>query len=596
MRVTNENTEEFSKKWFLDLIPYLVLVALVELVAVLSWIGPYPSKVKLIVAFLIPYVLVLICGTVSLFHRWMVTVWQFVVTQVKSLRNHHWKKGLLMVLADVVAASVAERILAWIGDGSLTAAYNFRKAIFAFVVLFVISLFVVFRDEMRTRVEIIIFFVIMSIGTAYVTTMPVSCGISWDDETHFHYTIYAAHMLHGNMNEGDAAILTQFYSTAVDHALYTEEEHSAWLEQLNAAGASGASGADGRVWPKLEYWCYIPAAIGYNVGLALHLPYMFTFILGQWCNLLVYALLIYFAVKRIKTGKMLVACVAMLPPNILMATTYGRDAYMIGFIMLGFCYLMGELQEPEKKLTVWDMVIIVGSFFLGVMPKAVYGPLVLMALCLPKSKFKTQKQCRIYRAWVIGVTVLVMATFVLPFLVSGGGSVEDPRGGADVGAASQTSFMLAHPLQYLVILFNFMKGYLSLTAAQQGLGAMHYFGASPYSLLLIVLLFVVACTDREESYERRIKLPVRIVGVVMSLGALILCATAMYIAFTPVGSETILGCQWRYQMQVMFPMLYLIFGIPLNNKMDKLWYRGIVLGISSFVVMQALWANCIATF
>lgn len=586
----------FNKKWFLNVLPYLVLVLVAELVLISAWVGPRPAMLKLIVACLIPHILLLICGVIPLFYRWMECVWQFVLKQVKSLRNHQWKKGLLMVLADIVAASVAERILTWIADGSITSGYNFRKAIFAFVVVFIVSLFIMFREEMRTRVEIIVFLVMMSIGSAYVTTLPVSCGVSWDDESHYRYMMYVAHMFNGDINDGEYKMLTEFMATTTERARYTEEEHKEWVTELNEAAESGNYREDGWVWPKLEYWCYVPSAIGYTLGNALHLPYAVNFVLGKWFNLFAYALLIYFAIKRIKTGKMLVAAVAMLPPNIIMATNYGRDAYMIGFIMLGFCYLMGELQEPEKKLTVWDMVIIIGAFVLGVMPKAVYGPILLTALFLPRSKFKSKKQCYIYRACVLGATLLVMASFLLPFLVTKGTDRGDYRGGTGVDGGSQTAFVLANPLRYIEILWNFMKDYLSYYQAQNLLGFMAYFGHAGFNNLLPMLLIAVALTDRESRYDRCIKLPVRVAGVVLSLSTLALAATAMYISFTPVGSDTIGGCQYRYQMQVMVPMLFLTFGIPLDNKMDKYWYRGIVLGIMSFVLLRVLWNNCIATF
>lgn len=596
MEKTKETAEVFTGAWFLGLLPYFVVVLLAEIIEILAWVGPRPSAIKLVVACLIPHVLILICGSVPLFYRWMTSIWKFVVEQVKTLREHHWKKGLLMVLVDGVIASVAERIMALVSEGSLIADYNFRKAVFAFTICFLISLFVVFRDEVRTRFEIIAFFVIMSIGTAYVAALPVSCGISWDDETHFHHTLYLSHILHGNLSQADWDILEQQYYTAVNHELYTAEEHSEWVEKLQQDYESGEYAGDYRVWPTPEYWCYIPSVIGYTLGSALHLPYALTFILGKWFNLLAYAILIYFAIKQIKTGKLLIACVAMLPPNILMAASYARDPYMVGFILLGVCTLLGELQRPEKKLEIRDMVVIIGSLVLGVMPKAVYAPIVLLALFLPKNKFKSEKQCRIYRVCVLAATLLVLATFVLPFLFSSGGAVEDTRGGEDVGASSQTSYILADPLRYIGILMNFMLEYLSPQMAQDYISQMAYLGYAGFYRFLPVLLLVVAVTDREACYERCIKWPVRVAGVILSLGCLMLAATAMYIAFTPVGLDTINGCQYRYQLQVMFPMLYLLFGIPWTNKMDKLWYRGIVMGIMSFILMNALWTLCIAGF
>ncbi|MBR1391678.1 MAG: DUF2142 domain-containing protein [Lachnospiraceae bacterium] len=585
-----------DKKWFLELLPYWIVCLLAELAEISAWVGPYPSMKKILIACLIPHVLILICGAIRPVHRWMVAIEQFLWKQLKTLKNHQWKKGLLMVGADVVLACVSERILTWIANGSLTAPYHFRKAVFSFTVWFILSLLIVFRDELRTKIELVVFLVILSTGTAYVTTVPVSCGISWDDEMHFHFSLYLEHILHGRMTYADADILNKYYTTALEHDIYTEETHAQWLAQLNADAASGAYGPDGRMWPVIEYWCYIPGAIGLTIGNALHLPYALVFMLGKWCNLLLYAVLIYFSMKRIKTGKMLVASVAMLPPCILMAASYSRDPYMIGFIMLGFCYFIGELQEPNKQLKLWDMAIILGAFVIGVMPKAIYVPLILIVLFMPKEKFASVRQCRIYRICVVLATLLVLATFAVPFVSSGGGAVEDTRGGSEVSASGQTAFILGHPLQYTMVLLNFLRSYLSLSKAVTDLGSMHYFGTASFVPLLIVLLFVVAFTDREERYDRSVKASVRVAGLILSLGAVCLAATAMYIAFTAVGSEEIMGCQYRYLLQVMFPMLYLVFWIPMNNRMKKEWYRGIILAILSVVELHALWTQCIAGF
>ena len=46
--------------------------------------------------------------------------------------------------------------------------------------------------------------------------------------------------------------------------------------------------------------------------------------------------------------------------------------------------------------------------------------------------------------------------------------------------------------------------------------------------------------------------------IVGAIGAYALAATAMYLAFTEVGSDTILGVQSRYAYPLLVPMLYAI--------------------------------------
>lgn len=581
--------------WIKRMLPVWICMMLGIVVICRAWVGPYPAKWKMALACIMPFPLVALFGRIPLLYGWLAIIENFIVDWFRGLRNHNWKKNILVIVADIVLALAIERVLALVAKEGITADFNFRKAFFAFVITALISIFICYRDMLIKRVEMAVFLAVMLIGTVYVTVLPVSCGISWDDEAHFHNALMLSHILDGRMTLGDADILNGFVDTALEHNIYTEDAHEAWVEKMNADDASGVWGADGRILPTLQNWCYLPSAVGLALGRALSLPYSLVFILGKWCNLLVYAILLYFGIRKIKSGKMIAAVVGMLPPCILMASSYARDPWMIGFIMLGFCYFIGEIQEPDKKITIPDLVIMIGAFVLGVSPKAIYVPMVLIAAFLPKEKFATEKQCKIFRICVLLATLAVLATFAVPFILSSGGAVEDTRGGSGVDAAGQTAYILHHPIIYIQTLLTFLWDYASLEAGQTYLSYLHYFGTAKYSLVLQALLLVTAFTDREKC-DSYVKWQPKVVTLLMSFGAICLAATAMYIAYTPLESDTILGCQYRYMLQVMFPVLYVFGSVRVENNARKDWYRGIIIGISSFVLLSAVWQLCISGF
>lgn len=594
----NKSQEEKVKTmipWLKRMTPLWICMLLGEIIIYRAWTGPHPSTWKILVACILPYPIVILLGRIPVLYQWLSQIEDIFFEWLSKWKKCHWKKNLLVLTVDIIIAIVIERIMAVVAKEGFFADFNFRKAFFGFAIVALISIFICYREMLAKRIEMAVFLTVMIIGTVYVTVLPVSCGISWDDEAHFHNALMLSHILDGRMTLGDADILNGFVNTALEHNIYTEEAHSEWIEQLNADEDSGIWGEDGRIYPTIQNWCYIPSAAGLLVGRAIGLPYSLTFILGKWCNLFVYALLLYFGIKKIKSGKMIAAVVGLLPPCILMASSYARDPWMIGFLILGFCYFIGEIQEPERKIKLSSIIIIIGSFVLGVSPKAVYVPLVLIAAFLPKDKFASEKQCKIFRICVVAATALVLASFVVPFILSSGGGVEDTRGGSEVNAAGQTAYILQHPIVYIKTLFTFLKDYASLEAGQTYLSYLHYFGTAQYSLLLQVLLFVTAFTDREKC-DIHVKWQPKAVTVVMSFGAICLAATAMYIAYTPLKADTILGCQYRYMLQIMFPVLYVLGSIPIENKARKDWYRGIILAISSFVLLSAVWQLCISGF
>ena len=567
--------------------PYCVFVLIMEIAGLLSWIGHYPSKYKVAAIFMIPYILILICACIPFTKKildWILqALKQFGINLIDNLKNQNWIKLSIFIGINLVAL---------IGLMLFTTP---RKALFMYVIFFLISWVIAFNKLLTEKIEVAVFLVVLSVGTVYALSLPVSLGISWDDETHFKYATMLSHILDGRASDADMDVLTRFVTTALEHDLYIEETHSQWVEKINYDYEYGNWVALGRIKPTVNNWCYIPNAFGLFLGRVLSLSYSTMFVLGRFMNLLAYATLVYLAVKKIKSGKMLLASVALLPPCIFMAASYSRDPWMIGFIMLGFAYLIGEIQTPEKKLSVLDMCIIIGSFYIGISPKAIYVPLILIGLFMPKTKFKSDKQCLIYRICVIVAAMLLLASFMLPFISSSGGGVQDSRGGSEVNAGSQTQYILSQPMEYTGILLRFLGQYTSFENAQMNLDYMHYLGAGKNAILIMLMLAVVAITDREEC-DKHIGKGLKITTLVMGFGVICLAATAMYIAFTPYMFETILGCQYRYMLQLMFPTLFVLGCLPIKNNIPKGYYRGTILGIYSYILLSDVWLLCISTF
>lgn len=571
-----------------NVLPWLIAILFGEILIYMSLIGrPSVWWSAYVIAAILIHPIIILLNMTNWFGNFIVRLNKAVRNECNKLKSVKWKKFVIVILIDCVGALAVEAILDYhIG-------FNWRVYLWLLAIALIISLIVCYRKAIMLRVENIALTIIIVVGSLYAFTMPISCGIAWDDETHFRSAFMMSHMIDGYSSAGDAAILNQFVNTALQHDIYTAEAHAQWINSLDMYNQSKPIQC-GRLKPVVQNWCYIPSAIGLTVGRALSFPYHMQFVMGRWFNLLAYALLIFLSIKKIKTGKMLIATVSLLPPCIFMAASYSRDPWMIGFIIYGFSYLFGELQEPQKKIKVKDVIIILGALVIGTMPKAIYAPLILVALFVPKSKFNTEKQHRIYIMCVLGVTLLALATFVLPFIVARGGSQQDNRGG-DVNAVGQTAYVLADPIGYIIMLVDFLKGYFSLDHANEFLPYVHYFGTMGHGILIELVLSIVALTDCDNS-GRYIGWKIRVSTLVLSLGCIILAATAMYIAFTPYMYETILGCQYRYVLQILFPVLFVLGSVPIKNKINVIWYRGGIFAVMCYILMSGIWNLCISGF
>lgn len=565
---------------------------MLEALAYFAWVGPRPRLYKLLILCVAFFVFIFLLDMIPMVHRFFDSIRNALTYKLKQLRrlgNVNWKKLLLMIVSDAVLAFPVQRVFFWAGG------FQIRRYFFAFAILFLLSLLFVYHEVVEKSFETVVFCFIMTMGLFFVLALPASCGISWDDETHFRCSLMLSHIMDGRITAGDYEILNGFPQVALEHDLYTEESYTPWVENIDRIDRSDWFMGLQRIKPTLDNWGYLPAAFGLFVGRALQLPYHIVFILGKLCNLLVYATLIYFAVKKIKSCKALVAAISMMPPCIMLAGSYSKDYWMIGFVILGFCYLFGELQEPGKLLELKDVLIMLGAFCIGLGAKAVYFPMILVCLFMPKSKFKSEHVYKRYIYMFIIAGILLLATFAVPYIASGGGGIEDKRGGETVDAAAQTMFILHNPLEYAKILLNFMSRYLALGYGYKHIDGMHYFGDAGHPLVIMLLLSIVAFTDRAYC-DNNIKLGVKLSTLFFCFGAICLAATSMYVAFTPYMSEKILGCQYRYLFPVYFPSLFVLGSIPVDNRMRMDLYRGIVLSIISCVTMGAVWNLFLAAF
>lgn len=515
--------------------------------------------------------------------------------------NRDFKKLAVIFAIAAALAFGLERILAVLFYGKDN--FFWGRYVTVFVVLELAACLVCFRDIVAKKAEIAVLVVIISVGTLYATTLPASTGISWDDEWHYYCSMSMSHIINPDMSQGEyyCASKACFLKTALEHKNYDRESQKATYQKVDELHHVKRETIKERFWPRYRNLCYIPAACGLWLGRQISLPYHMTFMLGRWFNMLFYAVLVFLAIRKLKSGKMLAAVVALIPFNIFMASSYSYDHWITAWFLYGFCCFFGELQQPEKKMTVREWICMLLAFFIGVGPKMLYIPLVLLTLFMPKEKFVSPRQRKLMIAMTVCVFAAVMAKTLLLFTTPD--TIQDTRGGEGVDALGQVSYIFTHPWEYTKTLLGFLADYLSLKSANHYFSFLQYFTElepTAFSSFMVLTLAVVTFTDKNE-YDRKVTALPRIVTYVLSFGVICLVVTSMYIAITAVGSNTIMGCQYRYIAPVFFPVLYsmgserILSKIKGRIKIDikREYYNGIVLAICAFVSIHAVWVYAI---
>ena len=147
------------------------------------------------------------------------------------------------------------------------------------------------------------------------------------------------------------------------------------------------------------------------------------------------------------------------------------------------------------------------------------------------------------------------------------------------------------------MLFYFLKEYLSFQNSMKiNFATLGYLGTTNYSILGLILMVFVCATDKN-NYDiwNRYGLS-RCAALILSGICVILIASALYISFTPVGYGTVLGCQQRYILPLLFPILALIAPKYIDNKINRKYYNGAVLAVVCMILLANIWTVAVKMY
>ena len=393
----------------------------------------------------------------------------------------------------------------------------------------------------------------LCIGLVYLALAPRTTYITLDDESHYAAALRLSYFGETYYTQSDLSLMQMHYPPALGNELAEDTVH-----QLNEGYRAGVIYQDHGGYLKYTRLSYLPAAAFMWMARVLHCPFTAIFTAGRLGNLLCYALVMYFAYRRLKQGGLLLGVFALLPMMISSAASYSYDGFCLSFLALGTAVFLDEYRHPERPLTWWAGGEILLFLALGCSVRAVFFPIFLMCLFMPKEKFDTPRKKNAYRLFVILVTLLVLLSFVLPMLFVNG-SYNDTRGGSDVNSGLQVAGILANPFGYLVLLLRFLfTQYFTVDfMVTYAVNFQGYLPTADFGLAFVALLAVAYLykPGRRDLTVRRTAPGVKIAAAVSFFCSVCLAATAMYVAFTPVGLDTVNGCQARYMMPVLLPML-----------------------------------------
>lgn len=485
-------------------------------------------------------------------------------------------KIIEFIVFSAVAMLLAALIEIIIGLVSDYGRFNVQRWVFFAGAAELVVVFALGYKNLRQKPEKVFLPVVLTLGLVMLFGSPIK-HICWDLDSHYKWAI-------GNSFSG-----TSYFTVADTNIIYANqrslysgdfrlEDYQDDLEYLEQADEILVEKRNEKfILPHLPAGIFIAVARLFNAGFAAK------YNIGRLSYLLIYAIVCYFAIKKLKSGKMILSVICLFPTSLFLATNYAYDWFVTSFSILGTAYFVSELQQPDKKVTVTEIIIMCLSFIIASWYKLVY--IILMGITLFMCKnWKSSKERRKYYLIICAIFAAFFLWFVITSFVRVGGP-GDTRGG-NVNPSEQLSLILADPLAYAKILIKFLSTkYLAINQARGYMSSFAYIGIGAFWIIPLALLIITALTDADKKLKFKIPAFTRFCSVILFVGMVVLIATAFYLDFTPVGHDEIFGCQPRYIIPLLAPLILLVTGQRIDIIKNKGVYNGIVLAGSSVAVM-----------
>lgn len=462
-------------------------------------------------------------------------------------------------------------------------AVNGRRMVSVFFVTLAVLLLLLCSNFLSSHLEISFVLIAACLGGIILAITPITKSV-WDEGFHFK-TAYT--MTPGKEVGAGKLICMMMDDNAMSrlNPPKSAEEYRIMKRVINEQ-ASYRLGEEGVVaLPRGSFGYadigYVPAAAALSLGRWMHLPFATIHMMGKMANLLVYILIVYAAIKRCTMGKRLLLVVSLMPTTLYMAASYNRDGILYALGFLGLAYLLSMMAERDSIKT-RDFVVATVAFALMSAIKAVYAPLLLLMLVLPKKRFENEKVIWVMRGVVIAGGCLFLLSFMIPALFT---NIPGDSRRENTDGAEQMRLILAAPLAYGKTLWNGIKeSQLEYLVGRSTYGNLGAYGVIKDNLIIPLFLFGVALTDSGEFYLKwRDKLAISIAGTA------VICFvwTAMYISYTAVGASSIDGVQGRYFTLLTMPFLLLFNTDKIRNNLSpRLYNTAISLFLTGFVFWQ----------
>jgi uncharacterized membrane protein len=329
---------------------------------------------------------------------------------------------------------------------------------------------------------------------------------------------------------------------------------------------------------------YAPQIFGILAARVLHLGQTPTLYLAQFCALVFYIILCYFAIK-LSPFPYLFTILALFPLPLRSAGSFSYDCFINAVSLLLLAILFKLICTTEEKID-HRWLVLAGVLYAILAPcKLIYLPVSALLFLVPKEKWrKPRYRTLAFCAFVVlGVTAIFLGMGTrLGELATNTGTVVGPWG----NEAYSTMSLLANPLEFVRITVSTFVDYFA-TLLLNAVGAFQY-TFLPTTISILFLLCAALCASNTK--------PLPVKHSKWMLAAVCTCVMGlMYVAtisWTTVGSYSYMGMQGRYITPIL-PVLFLLCSGVFAKQVNEKYLAVAALGLNCYSVLyvfqQIIW-------
>ena len=300
-----------------------------------------------------------------------------------------------------------------------------------------------------------------------------------------------------------------------------------------------------------------------NISVAMMLQF------ARFFSLLLYIVLVYFAIKITPILKKTFCVIGLLPMSLALAAAISYDSVITALVLLCTAIIFKLLFDKDVKTVPRKYLVILGVIlFVLLTVKTIYVTALIPLIFVPKEKWggKIRHVIKCFSI-IIGIAGILYIINKIPLLGLQRNVVQNNSG-------EQLQYVIHNPLTYAKILLKTMwtgrNFYFSGIIGTFGL--IDTYIPTVYIIMYAIGVLAVAVSDFSlctEKFSWKYKCVSTLAGIA-TVGAVF---TGMYILWTGmelgVGAETITGVQGRYFIPVI-PLIMVLLSNKLLKKSEKI--------------------------